>query len=78
MVKELMISNNELTTAQKLSNPHGRHGTGQTDGINCSRYLTFSEIEGRSLTRREISRKLSSPVTDYILITVKKGSVKQE
>jgi hypothetical protein len=78
MVKELLIRNNELTIAQKLSNPHGRHGTGQTGSINCSRYLASSEIEGRSLTRREISRKLSSPVTDYILITVKKDSVKQE
>lgn len=67
-----------LLLAQKLSNPHGRHGTAQRDGINCSRYLASSEMEGRSLTRREISSKLSSPVTDYILIIVKKDPVKQE
>jgi len=35
-------------------------------------------MEGRSLTRSEISSKLSSPVKDYILIIVKKDSVKQE
>jgi len=67
-----------LLPAQKLSNPHGRHGTGQRGGINCSRYLASSEMEGRCLTRREISSKLYSPVTDYIVIIVKKDSVKQE
>lgn len=67
-----------LLPSQKLSNSHGRHGTGQRGGINCSRYLASSEMEGRSLTRSEISSKLSSPVKDYILIIVKKDSVKQE
>jgi hypothetical protein len=80
MVWKFMISNNimNLLPAHKLSNPHGRHGTGQTGSINCSRYLASSEMEERTLTRREISRILSSPFKHYILIIVKKDSAKQE
>jgi hypothetical protein len=66
-----------LLAAQKLSNPHGRHGTRQTGSINCSHYLASSDMERRTVSKREISRKLASPVTDYILIIVKKDTVKQ-